>query len=64
MNLFITIVAALMLGDAIFILANFSNLESFISRIFPNLNLKMMAIVEGIVGLFILFLKFKTGTLR
>ena len=63
MNLLITIIAILMIADALFIYANYSGLEPFIAKIFPNLELKKLAIVEGVIGAIILIIKTKTGTL-
>ncbi len=63
MNLFLTIVAVLMVSDAAFTLLNLSKVESFLQSRFPNLNIKKLAVVEGIVGIIILFLKINTKTI-
>ncbi len=62
MNLFITIMAVLMISDAAFTLLNFSQVESFLQNYFPKMNIKKLAMVEGGVGAFVLFLKIATGT--
>ena len=63
MNLLITIIAVLMVADAAFTLVNLSMVESILKRYFPNLNIKKLALVEGLVGLIVLALKAGTGTL-
>ncbi|MBU2515496.1 hypothetical protein KJ966_29620 [bacterium] len=63
MNLFITIIAVLMVSDAAFTLLNLSKVESLITNHFPKMNVKKLATVEGITGIVILFLKLATGTI-
>ena len=63
MNLFTTLIAGLMVGDALFAWANLAKLESFLSQIFPNLDLRKVALVEGGVGIFILLFKLTTHSL-
>lgn len=63
MNLFITIIAVLMVSDAAFTLLNLTKVESFISNYFPKMNVKKLAIVEGAAGGAVLFLKLATGTI-
>ncbi len=63
MNLAITIVAVLMVSDASFTLLNLNKVESLLKRYFPNMDIKKLAVLEGVVGLVILLLKISTGTL-
>lgn len=63
MDLFITIIAALMVADAVFALLNLGKFESLLKAHFPNMNVKKLAVVEGSVGVVILMLKLATGTL-
>jgi hypothetical protein len=63
MNLVITIVAILMVADAGFTLVNLDRIESFLHSVFPRMNVKKLALVEGLVGVVILMIKLKTGTI-
>ena len=63
MNLVITIVAVLMVSDAAFALLNITKFESLLHSQFPKMNVKLLAAVEGIIGLVILFIKLATGTI-
>lgn len=63
MNLAITVVAVLMVSDASFTLLNLNKVESLLKRYFPNMDIKKLAVLEGVVGLVILLLKISTGTL-
>lgn len=63
MNLLTTIIACLMVGDAIFATLNLARLESLIHQLFPQLNLKKVALVEGLVGGAILLFKILTDSL-
>jgi len=58
----ITIVAVLMVADAAFTLANLSRVESILQAVFPRMNVKALALVEGGVGLVIILLKLGTET--
>lgn len=62
MNLILTIVAVLMITDAAFALLNLTKFESLLHTQFPNMNVKKLAVVEGVVGLVILVLKITTAT--
>jgi hypothetical protein len=62
MNLAITIIAVLMVADAGFTLVNFDRIESLLHSLFPKMNVKKLALVEGLVGVVILVIKIKTGT--
>lgn len=64
MNLTITIVAVLMIIDALFTLVNLSKVESLLHRAFPNLDIKKVAIIEGFVGFIIISIKISTHTLK
>ena len=63
MNSVITVIAILMVADALFTLFNLSKVESLLQNIFPNLNVKKLAIVEGLAGGFIILLKFSTDSI-
>ncbi len=63
MNLITTLIAGLMVGDALFSWMNLAKLESFLSQIFPHLNLRRLALTEGGVGVFILLFKLATHSL-
>jgi hypothetical protein len=63
MNLLITIIAVLLVSDASFTLLNLTKVESILKQHFPNINIKKLAAIEGLVGLVILMLKISTGTL-
>ena len=62
MNLAITIIGILMVADSLFTLVNFSNVESVLLKYFPNLKIKQLAILEGIVGALIIAIKIFTRT--
>ena len=62
MNTVITVIAILMVADALFTLLNLSKVESLLQNVFPNLNVKKLAVIEGLVGGFILILKMGTGS--
>jgi len=62
MNLLTTIIACLMVGDAIFAFINLARLESLIHQLFPQLDLKKVALVEGTVGGVILVFKILTDS--
>lgn len=64
MNIFITIIALLMLIDALFTLLNLSKVESMIHSLFPHLEVKKIALIEGVVAFIILILKVTTHSLR
>ena len=51
-----------MIGDAIFTLTNFARVENMIHQMFPDLDLKKVAYVEGAVGLFIVLFKANTDS--
>ena len=63
MNLVITIFAVLMVSDAAFALLNLTKFESLLHSQFPNMNVKVLAAVEGVAGLVILLIKLATNTL-
>ena len=63
MNLTITVIGILMVTDSLFTLLNFSKVESALHKYFPNLNIKKLALVEGITGAIILMIKFFTQTI-
>lgn len=63
MHLVITIFAILMIADACFTLLNLSTVESILHSIFPRMNVKKLAIVEGAAGLVIIILKIGTKTI-
>jgi hypothetical protein len=62
MNTVITVMAILMVADALFTLLNLSKVESLLLNVFPNLNVKKLAVVEGLAGGFIIILKISTGS--
>ncbi|MBT4288132.1 MAG: hypothetical protein HOD92_12420 [Deltaproteobacteria bacterium] len=64
MNLIITIIAVLMVADSLFTLANLSKVESLLHRAFPSLDIKKVAIVEGVVGFIIILVKLSTHSLK
>ncbi|NQU66047.1 MAG: hypothetical protein HQ517_17450 [SAR324 cluster bacterium] len=51
-----------MISDACFTLLNLSKIESMLHSIFPRMNVKKLALVEGVAGLAIIILKISTGT--
>jgi len=63
MHTFITVIAILMLADACFTLLNLSKVKSIFNEIFPKLDVKKLAAVEGAVGLVIIIIKVGTGTI-
>jgi hypothetical protein len=62
MNLIITIFAVLMISDAAFALFNLTKFESLLHTQFPKMNVKKLAVVEGVAGLVILTLKIATNS--
>ncbi|MFH2129633.1 MAG: hypothetical protein ABIK68_04605 [bacterium] len=62
MHTIITIIAVLMVSDACFTLLNLSKVESILHSMFPSMNIKKLAIVEGAAGLVIILLKIGTNT--
>lgn len=62
MHIFITIIAVLMVSDACFTLLNLSKVESMLHSIFPRMNVKKLALIEGAAGLLIIVLKISTNT--
>lgn len=64
MNIAITIIAILMLIDALFTLLNLSKVESMIHSLFPHMEVKKVAVIEGAVAAIVLALKVATQTLR
>ncbi|MDX2470870.1 MAG: hypothetical protein QNL04_09890 [SAR324 cluster bacterium] len=62
MHLLTTFIALLMVGDAVFTLTNFARVENMIHQIFPDLDLKKVAFVEGAAGLGIIVLKMITDS--
>jgi len=62
MNLVITIIAVLMVADACFTLLNLSKVESILRSVFPRMNVKKLALVEGMTGIAIIVLKVSTDT--
>ncbi len=63
MNLIITIVAVLMISDAAFTLLNLNKVESLLQARFPKMNVKKLALVEGLAGVVVLIIKVVTGTI-
>lgn len=63
MNIVITLVAVLMVADSAFTLGNLTKIESILATTFPNLDIKKLAFIEGVVGLIILGIKISTKTL-
>lgn len=63
MNLLTSFIALLMLADSLFTLANLAKVESWLNDYFPDLNVRKLALVEGVVGLMILLFKFTTSSL-
>ncbi len=57
LNLITTIIAFLMIADAGFTLTNLTRVETLIHQLFPQLDVKKLAWVEGLVGLVILVVK-------
>lgn len=64
MHTTITLIAVLMLIDALFTLLNLSKVESMIHSLFPHMEVKKIAFLEGAVAVVILTIKVLTGTLR
>jgi len=62
MHTLISIISVLMISDACFTLLNLSKIESMLHSIFPRMNVKKLALVEGVAGLAIIILKISTGT--
>ena len=63
MHLVITIIAILMIADACFTLLNLSRVESILQSVFPRMNIRKLAIVEGAVGFIVIVLKVGTNTI-
>ncbi len=63
MHTIITVVAVLMISDACFTLLNLTKVESMLHNIFPRMNVKKLAMIEGIAGLVIIILKIGTHTI-
>ncbi|MGK0289336.1 MAG: hypothetical protein ACI86H_000773 [bacterium] len=63
MHLFLTIIAFLMVTDALFTWANYDKVESLLKKQFPKLDLKVFAFIEGLIGLLILSIKVFTKTI-
>ncbi|MCP4298120.1 MAG: hypothetical protein GY786_21240 [Proteobacteria bacterium] len=63
MNLVVTIIAILMVADSAFTLGNLTKVESILATAFPNLDIRKLALIEGIAGLIILGIKITTKTL-
>lgn len=63
MHLVITIIAILMVADACFTLLNLSKIESILHAIFPRMNVRKLAVIEGAAGLIIIILKIGTDTI-
>ncbi len=62
MHLVITIISVLMVADACFTLLNLTKVESILHSVFPRMNVKKLAMVEGAAGLAIIILKVSTNT--
>ncbi len=62
MNIAITIVGFLMIADSLFTLLNLDRVESFLHKVFPQLNVKKLAVVEGVVGCAVILIKLYTKT--
>lgn len=62
MNLLTTIIAFLMVADAGFTLSNLTRVENLIHQLFPQLDVKKLAWVEGLAGVLILILKSLTDS--
>ena len=63
MKLLTTIIALLMVTDAAFALLNLSKIESFLLSQFPKMNVKLLAVMEGVAGLVILIVKIGTRSI-
>ena len=63
MHLVITIIAIIMVADSAFTLGNLSKVETILVSFFPNLDIKTVAMVEGVAGLVILGFKISTKTI-
>ena len=64
MNTLISIFATIMIVDSLFTLLNLSKVESVVKVFFPEMNIKKLAMVEGLVGIIIILIKFSTNTLK
>lgn len=62
MNLAITLIACLMIADSLFALLNISKVKSILHKAFPNLDIKKVAIIEGVAGAIIILVKVITQT--
>jgi len=63
MNTVITVIAILMVADSLFTLLNLSKVESILHNVFPSLNIKKLAIIEGFAGGVILLFKVSTNSI-
>jgi len=63
MNTITTIIAIFMVGDALFTLLNLAKVKTLLYSMFPTLNIKKVALCEGIVGVTILLIKISTDTI-
>ncbi|MBT4091294.1 MAG: hypothetical protein HN580_01120 [Deltaproteobacteria bacterium] len=63
MHTIITIIAVLMISDACFTLVNLTKVESMLQSLFPSMNVKKLAMIEGVAGLVIIILKIGTNTI-
>ncbi|OFZ81488.1 MAG: hypothetical protein A2508_07205 [Candidatus Lambdaproteobacteria bacterium RIFOXYD12_FULL_49_8] len=63
MNLLITFLALLMVADSFFALTNLRKVQNWLEDYFPNLDIKKLALVEGVAGLLILLLKLVSHSL-
>ena len=52
-----------MVADALFTILNIDRVESVLHRIFPNLDVRKVAIVEGVTGCIVIFIKISTKTI-
>lgn len=63
MNTVISIIAIFMVGDALFTLLNLAKVKTLLFSMFPSLDIKKVALVEGLVGFVILLIKISTNTI-
>ena len=64
MNLLLTIIAIIMVVDSIFTLLNLTKVESILHSVFPKMDVRKLATIEGVVGIIILALKYGTKTIH
>lgn len=62
MHLITTIIAILMLADALFALTNQEYVESVLKNFFPGMNVRQVALIEGGAALLILLVKLATNS--